>query len=350
MFELMRSGQETIGKTVDSLLELYPEYRKVMIERGQCRGIMLREQSEKVSVIVGAGSGNSPWCYGYVGKGLADGAVVGPMFTAPTARGIQALTRAVSHRKGVVYICANYAGDVLNFELASELVELDGIRTGTVAVTDDIGSGQNGVRMDRRGTAGVLLVVKTAGGAAALGMDLEDVLRIAVKANENIVTLSVNTSSIKEPQTGRTLLYIEPGMVSYGAGFNGEKGLMIKEYVDINDTVDTMLRLLLAQIQPLPAEEIVILINGFAYTSDEELLMAGRRVIFNMRLHEIKVHHILFERAFSLRDASGFSISIMTMDDELLYCYEQPAWSPFIHSFTDLARTHSRLSASRARL
>ena len=347
MTEFVHTGQEAVNGAIDGLLELYPEYRRVLIEREKYKGIILREQQDRVSVLVGAGSGNDPWCYGYVGKGLADGAGIGPVYTAPSARAIQAVTRALPNRKGVAYICANYAGDVLNFELASELAELDGIRTGTVAVADDIASAPRMERIDRRGAAGVLLAVKIAGGAAGLGMNLDEVLRITEKANERICTFSVDTAPIRDPLSGRVLIDIEPGMISYGTGFNGEQGLAVKPYVNLNDTVDTAIHYLITELQPLPSAEIVILVNGYARTSNAELLMIGRRVIYNMRLNEIRVHHILLERAFTLRDAGGFSISIMTLDEELRYCYEQPAWSPFIHGFSEMARFHDRVPKGR---
>ena len=333
--KLINEKHTAVDEMVESFLELYPDfYKRIIIDRGNYNGIMCQNCENPVSVIVGAGSGNEPWCIGYVGKGLADAAVIGPNYTAPSARAVQAVTRSVPNKNGVVYICTNHAGDVLNFELASEFAELEGITTRTIVVIDDVASAPRTEKSDRRGTAGVLFVVKTAGGAASMGMNVEDVARIAAKANDNTYTFNAFTSSVYDPETGNPLLELEEGMVEYGAGFSGESGVFRKAFKCADDTVDTVIKYLLNDIQPLPMDEIVVMVNGFGRTGDMEMAIIGKRVLQDLRKNGIKVHHILVGHTCSPQDSSGFSVSLMSVDEELKKCYDFPAWSPLLQGFT----------------
>lgn len=336
MTKLFNQRHTAVDEMVEGFLQIYPHYyKRIHIERGNYNGIMRQECKNPVSIVVGCGSGNEPWCIGYVGEGLADAAVIGSIYTAPPARAVQAVTRSVPNKNGVVYICTNHVGDVLNFEMASELAELEGITTRTVLVTDDITSAPREEKSQRRGIAGALFVVKAAGGAASMGMNIEDVTRIATKANENTYSFNAFTSPIYDPESGKVLLELEDGMVEYGAGFSGESGVFRKPFKSADDTVDTVIRYLLSDIQPLPMDEIVVLVNGFGKTSEMELAIVGKRVLYNLRKNEIKVHHVIVGRACSPQDSSGFSVSIMRVDEELKRCYDYPAWSPMIRGFTE---------------
>lgn len=335
MAKIFNQSHMAVREMVEGFLDIYPNfYKGIHIDRGNYYGIMRQECENPVSIVVGSGSGNEPWCIGYVGEGLADAAVIGPIYTAPSSRAVQAVTRSVPNKNGVVYICTNHAGDVLNFELASELAELEGITTRTIAVTDDITSAPRAEKNERRGIAGALFVVKAAGGAASLGMNVEDVARIATKANENTYSFNAFTSSVYDPETGKVLLQLEDGMVEYGAGFSGESGVFRKPFKSADDTVDTVIRYLLNDVQPLPMDEIVVLVNGFGKTSEMELAIIGKRVLQELRKNKIKIHHIIVGRVCSPQDSSGFSVSIMRVDEELKRCYDAPAWSPLIRSFT----------------
>ncbi len=337
--------QRADDRLADHLVSLYPSLlRHIAIERGNYRGIAAARPEDKVSVVVGSGSGNEPWCLGYVGPGLADGAVAGPVYTAPSARAVLAVTRAVPHHKGVVYICTNHSGDVLNFELASELAGLEGIKTEVVRVTDDAASDVAGMlppedkRRERRGIAGVLLVVKAAAGAARLGLPIEDVVRVANKANENLSTIHVATSPVKDPQTGEVVVDLKEGFVDYGGGFNGEKAMFRREYRSLEETVDTVMDLLIQDLQPLPAADAAVLVNGSAMTGGPRLLAIADQAMADLRKNEVKVSRLLTEHAFSSAVNDGFSISLMTMDEELKTCLKEPAWTPLIHGFAGSGR------------
>ena len=169
---------------VNGYLRVYPgRFVKVKGKNQRLNGFIRLNCRQKVSVITGGGAGNEPWSVGFVGDGLADGAVMGAVFTAPPARFIVNVTQALPTDRGALYICTNHAGDVLNYELAGELAQLENIETRCIKVSDDI-SGLMGERKEeRRGQAGVAFVIKIAGAASAAGYSLAETARVAQKAN-----------------------------------------------------------------------------------------------------------------------------------------------------------------------
>ena len=146
---------------------------------------------DKVGILIGGGSGHEPAFVGYVGKGLADGAAIGNVFASPSPDPIVDATKAISGGKGVIYMYGNYAGDIMNFDMAAELCDADGIPVKTVLVTDDIASASIENKKDRRGVAGDFYVFKIAGAAADKRMNIDEVCRLAEKANENTLSMGV---------------------------------------------------------------------------------------------------------------------------------------------------------------
>lgn len=317
------------NECLDALTSLYPGlYVRVPVEMGNHQAIMRTDCRNRVSIVVGSGAGNNPWCFGYVGEGMADAAVQGPVYTAPSARAIQKVTRAVPHKDGVLYICTNNFGDVMNFELAGELVEMEGIRTYTVKVSDDISTAARESKDQYRGTAGVLLVVKAAGGAALQNMNLEDVARIAGKANDNTYTFNVLASPMRDPGTDHLILDVKRGMLEFGAGFSGEPGVFRKRYNSVADTVDIVMKYLLNQIQPLPMEEVSLLVNGHGRTCMEELTVITSHIVRVLHHNEINLHSYMVGHAYSPADSTGFSVSLIGLDEELKWCLDMPSKAP----------------------
>ena len=161
-----------------------------------------------MSVLIGGGSGHEPAFIGYVGQGMADGVAVGNIFASPSPIPIQAVTREIHDGNGVLYIYGNYAGDLMNFEMASEMTEVeDDIETAVVIGNDDVASAKE--IEERRGIAGELLVYKAAGAAADFGYDLKEVRRIAQLANDYTRSMGIGLSPCYLPQTGKPSFDLE---------------------------------------------------------------------------------------------------------------------------------------------
>ena len=330
MNKIINHPDHMISEMLDGYLAMYgDQFEKIPNPNGKCNGMIRKDRRDKVSIVVGGGGGNEPWIIGYVGKGLADGAALGPVYTAPPARAILNVTKEVPHEKGVVYIAANHTGDVLNFELVSELAELEGIRTECVFVTDDITSAPIEHQEERRGVAGISMVVKIAGAAAEAGLELDEVVRIARKACANTYTFSVTTSPGYMPGSGKAMFEMPEGEIEYGMGFNGENGVLHTPLTSADEIADTLMKYLLDDIRPAEGDELAVFVNGFGFTSKLELCILSRRV------HEIlcekgaAIHDMFTDELFCPQGTGGLSISIVRLDEELKKYYDAPAYAPF---------------------
>lgn len=326
MNKIINHPDNMVKEMLEGYLSIYP---KLFEKVEDTNGLIVRDHGEKVSIVVGGGSGNEPWILGYVGKGLATGASLGNVYTAPPSRSILRVSKAVPHERGVVYIATNHAGDVLNFELVSELAQLDGITAKCVFVTDDITSEPIERKDERRGMAGIALVIKTAGAACEAGLNLDEVVRIATKAKENTYTFSVTTSPGHMPGSGRAMFEMAQGEIEYGMGFNGEPGVLHTKLTSADEIADTMMRYLADDMNLCAQDEIAVMINGYGYTSKLELCILGRRVREILAQKQVKVHDIFIDELFCPQGTGGLSISILRLDEELKQYYDSAAYSPF---------------------
>lgn len=323
-------SKNVVEDMINGYLAVNPRrFIKVRGSNQKLNGFILCDSSDKVSIVTGSGAGNEPWSIGFVGKGLADGVAAGTVFTAPPSRFILNITKALPNKKGVLYICTNHAGDILNYELAGELAELEGIETRCIKVSDDIAGPIGEAKEDRRGQAGVAFVVKIAGAAAEAGYSLNEVARVAQKANERIYTFGVTLSSGYNPGGGELVYEMQDGEVEYGKGFNGETGILTEENKDAEEIISTLMEYLLREAELTSLDEIVVLINGYGFTSTMEQCIIGKKVMEILSSQAVNIHHVVVDRLFS-PSAQGCSISVMKLDDELRHLYDMQAYSPLI--------------------
>ncbi len=321
---------DAVEDMINGYLAVYPKhFEKVYGKNQKINGFIRQACADKVSVVTGGGTGNEPWSIGYVGEGLADGAVVGAVFTAPPARSILHVTRAVPHEKGVLYICTNHAGDILNYELAGELAELEGIETRCVKVSDYISGLWGEAKDERRGQAGVAFVIKVAGAAAQAGYNLVETARIAQKANERVFTFGVTTSSGYMPGSGEIVYDMKEGEAEYGKGFNGETGMFVEKDKDADEIVDTLMRHLLREARLTSLDEIALMINVYGLTGMMEQCIIGRKVVDILASKSVQIHHIIMDRMFQPLTC-GCAVSILKLDEELKQLYDMDAQSPVL--------------------
>src|SRR5207302_1438192 len=178
----------------------------------------------KVGVLSGGGSGHEPLHTGYVGKGMLDAACPGPVFTSPTPDQVSEATAAVNGGAGVLYIVKNYTGDVMNFEMAAEIVAEDGIEVATVVINDDVAVSDSLYTAGRRGVGATVLAEKIAGAAAESGADLAKVTDIVKRVNDRSRSFGVALSSCVPPASGKAIFDLPEGQVELGIGIHGEPG------------------------------------------------------------------------------------------------------------------------------
>jgi dihydroxyacetone kinase len=227
----------------------------------------------KVAVVIGGGSGHYPAFCGTVGPGFADGAVVGNIFTSPSAEAAASVARAAHSDAGVLLTTGNYAGDVMNFGLAVSQLESEGIEAVYFAVTDDVVSAPKGEEAKRRGIAGDFVVFKCAGAAAEDGLDLENVVRVAKAANDATRTLGVAFDGCTLPGADHPLFTVPEGRMGLGLGIHGEPGVADHPMPSAAELAATLVDGVLEDLPENASRRIAVILNGLGRTKYEELFV-----------------------------------------------------------------------------
>lgn len=278
----------------------------------------------KVAVMTGGGSGHFPAFAGYIGPGLADAAVAGDVFASPSAQAVARVARAAHHGGGVLLCFGNYAGDVLNFSAAAERLRGEGIDARVLPVTDDVASAPADTPQLRRGVAGDLMVLKVAGAAAEAGLPLDEVERLARRANARTATLGVAFSGCTLPGAGRPLFTVPDGRMAVGLGIHGEPGIAETDRPTATALAEMLVERLLAE-RPSGAARAAVALNGLGCTKYEELFVLWHRIAAALvRAGVEAVDPAVGELVTSL-DMAGCSLTLTWLDDELEPLWRAPA-------------------------
>lgn len=282
----------------------------------------------KVAVVVGGGTGHYPAFCGLVGRGFADGAVVGNIFTSPSAAASASVARAADGGAGVLLTTGNYAGDVMNFGLAVEQLEAEGIPARYLAVTDDIASAPADELAARRGIAGDFTVFKCAGAAAEAGYDLDGVFRVAALANDNTRTLGVAFDGCTLPGASAPLFTVEQGTMGLGLGIHGEPGVATHKMPTAAELAELLVTGVLKEKPADAGSRIAVILNGLGRTKYEELFVVWATAAELLRTagHTV-VQPEVGELVTSL-DMAGCSLTVMWLDAELERLWTAPADTP----------------------
>ncbi|MFM1651038.1 dihydroxyacetone kinase subunit DhaK [Brevibacillus sp. B_LB10_24] len=283
----------------------------------------------KVAIATGGGSGHLPLFLGYVGKGMLDGVTVGDIFASPSSQQMLDVTRAIHGGEGVLYIYGNYGGDVMNFDMAAELADLEGIRVETVVATDDVASMPAGYEHQRRGVAGMFYLYKLAAAKAEQGANLDEVKRIAEMANANVRTMGVALTPCILPAVGRPTFTIGEGEMEIGMGIHGEPGIQRGKLETADEVAKSLVTAILADLPIEQGEDVSVLINGLGATPLEELYIIYRTVHKLLEEKGIQIYkRYIGEFATSL-EMTGLSVSILRLNDELRELLDAPFHTPF---------------------
>ena len=295
--------------------------------------VTARPVKGKVGIATGGGSGHLPLFLGYVGEGLLDGCAVGGVFQSPSADQMLEVTKRIDQGAGVLYIYGNYTGDIMNFDMATEMADLEGIKVLSLVGNDDVAASPKGQEHKRRGVAGIFFVYKAAGAAAREGLALDEVHRIAVKAGEQTRTMGVALSSCIVPEVGRPSFTIGDDEMEIGMGIHGEPGIRRGKLLAADAVVDEMLAPIQAELGLARGDSVAILVNGLGGTPREELYVLYRRVHAVLSAQGVAtVLNWVGEFATSM-EMAGASISIIRLDDELTRLLAAPARTPFFEQY-----------------
>lgn len=282
----------------------------------------------KVAVIVGGGSGHYPAFAGVVGPGFADGAVVGNIFTSPSADDAYNVAKAAQVGGGVVITSGNYAGDVMHFTAAAERLTREGIPARVVFVTDDVASAPATETEKRRGIAGDFVVFKAMGAAAEAGYSLDEVVRVGLAANDRTRTLGVAFSGCTLPGAPSPLFTVPEGKMGVGLGIHGEPGVSEDHLPSAQELASILVDGALGELHLDRGARVGAILNGLGSTKYEELFVVWRTVASLLRDKGIEIVEPEVGELVTSLDMAGCSLTLVSLDEEMERLWRAPAYTP----------------------
>lgn len=325
MKKLINDPSNVVGESLEGFIKANPN---TLQKVEGVNGIIRKNLSKQgVRIVTGGGSGHEPSFLGLVGEGMASGAALGNVFTSPDPLTILSVLRELKSDDGILCLVINYAGDTMNFGIASEMAAEEGINVSTAFVTDDIASAPIGRETERRGVAGVLLVLKIVGAASEKGYSLKEISTLAEKANRATRTLSMALTPCSLPGSPPNFS-INENEYEFGMGIHGEPGIETKNMASADEIVDEMLSPLVEELQLQKGNEVIVLINGTGATTDLELNIVYRKVAELLEGRDIIIHDSIIGSYCTSLEMAGVSISLLLLDDTLKELYDAPAYTP----------------------
>lgn len=271
----------------------------------------------KVALLIGGGSGHEPLFHGFVGKNMADGAACGQVFAAPSPDTIFEVAKAVHQGNGIIFLYGNYAGDNMNFDIAAEMLADDDIDVRTVRVRDDVAAAPPELLDNRRGIAGDIYMIKIVGGAAAELSEINEVERIARKAESRVRSIGVAVSAGSIPETGKPTFELGDDEIEVGMGAHGEAGVSRQKLASADELANQMAEALLSDLPFKSGGEVALLLNNLGATTMMEMLIVNRRLRQILADRGIAVYRTDVGTYLTAQEMAGFSLTMMNLDEEL---------------------------------
>ena len=316
MKKIINNPSNFVEESIDGLIKSHPDVYALAKDNNR---VITRanKSSKKVGIVTGGGSGHLPVFTGYVGKGFLDACAIGSVFASPSVEQMVSAIKNADNGNGVLCIIGNYGGDVMNFEMACEMVEAEGIKTKKVIVADDIASASESEKSKRRGIAGMIFVFKIAGACAETGASLDDVFKTATEANDNIRTLGVALSPCILPEAGKPTFEINDDEIEIGMGIHGEPGIKREKLRPANDLVDDLYKRIMDDSKLKNNDNIAIMINSLGATPLEELYIISKRVNENLSNSKINNVKTYVGRYATSMEMAGMSITTLKLSENL---------------------------------
>ena len=280
----------------------------------------LNINTHKVALISGGGSGHEPLHTGFVGVGMLDAACAGQVFTSPTPDQMLAAADAVANEAGVLFIVKNYAGDVMNFEIAAEMLDCP---NATVLVDDDVSLPKTH-STGRRGVAGTLIVEKIVGAAAEQGADLATCKALGDRVNVATASMGVALNSCTVPALGHPTFTISDTEMEMGVGIHGERGHDTLPLASASEIVEHIATAIDAELQPKAGQAVLLHVNGFGATPLMELYLVYELAAQFWQARGVNIVRSLVGNYTTSIDMAGCSITLSLMDEELLALWDAP--------------------------
>ncbi|MBE6087487.1 MULTISPECIES: dihydroxyacetone kinase subunit DhaK [Clostridium] len=327
MKKIINDANLVLEDMLKGMVAAHPEY----IKKLENADVLVRVDSPidgKVALVSGGGSGHEPAHGGYVGKGMLDAAVAGAVFTSPTPDQVYEAIKAVDSGKGVLLVIKNYTGDVMNFEMAKDMAEMEGINVKAVVVNDDVAVENSTYTAGRRGIAGTVFIHKIAGAKAETGASLEEVTRVAEKVISNVRSMGMAISSCIVPAAGKPNFTLGENEMEIGMGIHGEPGTHREEIKTADEITEHLMSKILEDIKLSSGEEVAVMVNGLSSTPLMELYIVNKKVNEILEEKGVKIHKTFVGEFMTSLEMAGFSITVLKLDSELKELLDAPANTP----------------------
>lgn len=323
MTKLVNNPKDIVQEMLEGYAAAYPEIIRLT------DGLIVRtkpKEAGKVGLVIGNGSGHEPAMIGWVGNGLFDVNIPGPIFTSPGPAKIAEGIQAADTGGGVLVCVSNHSGDVLNAEMALErIADSTSCRAEMVVLYDDVSSAPKGREQDRRGSAGLFFVWKIVGAYAEEGASLEQCKAMAERVRDNTRTISAGLTGCAHPVTGEPIAEVPNNEIVIGVGIHGEGGVDSRPVMTADETMDTMLSVVLDDLPYGAGDDVCVLVNNAGSLTQMELAILYRRANQMLTERGMRIHRAWLGSYATTQDTAGFAISICRVDAEMRRLYDSPA-------------------------
>jgi dihydroxyacetone kinase-like protein len=282
----------------------------------------------KVGLVSGGGSGHEPLHGGFVGYGMLDAACAGAVFTSPVPDQMQIATAAVDGGAGVVHIVKNYTGDVLNFKMAAELAEDEGIKVESVLLDDDVAVEDSLYTAGRRGTGATVLAEKIAGAKAEAGGSLGEVAGLTRKVDDQARSFGIALTSCATPESGTPIFDLPSDEIEVGVGIHGEPGRRREKWAPAGELVEQMISPILDDLKPANGASLLAFVNGLGGTPLIEQYLLFDEVYRRLTERGYRVTRSLVGPYITSLEMAGASVTLLVLDDELTQLWDAPVHTP----------------------
>lgn len=315
MKKIINKPSDILDEMVSGLVRSYPKYLKQLADTH----VVARNDAKttkKVGIVSGGGSGHEPLHAGFVGKGMLDAAVCGQVFTSPTPNEVLAAIKESNQGQGVLLIVKNYAGDVMNFDIAKDLADLEDIRVEQIIVDDDISVEDSTFTQGKRGVAGTVFVEKIIGAAAENGASLDDLVELGNKVIEMTNTIGLALEPATVPEVGKPGFEIAADEIEYGVGIHGEPGYKRQKLVPSKELVEELVEKLDASFNGIGNKKFAVLVNGLGATPLMEQYIFMNDVLNKLAEKNVEVAYTKVGSYVTSIEMAGISLTLLELTDD----------------------------------
>lgn len=323
MKKLINKAENVVREELEGIALAHPDLVKVHFDPN----FIMRADAPvagKVALISGGGSGHEPMHCGFVGRGMLDAACPGAVFTSPTPDQMFEAAKAVQSGNGLLFIVKNYTGDVMNFEMAADLAQAEGIEVASVIIDDDVAVQDSLYTAGRRGVGTTVLAEKICGAAAEQGYTLAQLADLCRKVNGWGRSMGMALTSCTVPQVGKPTFDLPEDQMEIGIGIHGEPGRTRMPLKPADEIIEMLMEPIVQDLPFKPGDEVLLFVNSMGGTPLIELYIAYRKAHQLAQAHGLKVVRNLIGPYITSLEMAGVSITLLKMDTELTRLWDAP--------------------------